>query len=125
MKDKLWINGLPTCPFCGCYHGITKLKYQYPVIERFKCNNCGEKFTIKIGTLMEGSKLPLKKWLLAIFLMNEQKNSISSCQLAKELGCTQKTAWFIKTRYMNNNNPITSDEAFQESISINCNLTFN
>ncbi len=59
---------------------------------------CRKRFSIRVGTIFEDSKLPLKKWFMAIFVITSHKKGIASTQLAKDLGVTQKTAWFVLHR---------------------------
>ena len=85
-----------TCPHCGV---IGK-----PYIlgnNTHKCRDCLKKSTIRNGTIFEDSKIELRKWFMAIFLMTSHKKGISSCQLAKDIGVTQKSAWFILHRIRN------------------------
>jgi transposase-like protein len=88
-------NGVPTCPYCGC----TK-SYNIENGKRFKCanNQCYKKYTVTIGTVMEASNIPLTTWLPAMYIITAHKKGISSVQLAKDLGVTQKTAWFMLHR---------------------------
>lgn len=65
---------------------------------KYRCKNTGKNFNVKINTLFEGTKLPLQKWFLAIWLVTTHKKGITSVQLAKDLGVTQKTAWFLLQR---------------------------
>ena len=60
---------------------------------KYKCRNTGKYFDVKTGTAFAGTKLPLRTWVFAIFLFMSHKRGISSCQLARDLGVTQKTAW--------------------------------
>ena len=64
----------------------------------FKCGGCKRSFSVRTGTPMEESRLPLRKWLLAIHYLTIARKGVSSIQLAKEIGCTQKTAWFLEHR---------------------------
>ena len=64
----------------------------------FKCGGCKRSFSVRTGLPMEESRLPLRKWLLAIYYLTTARKGISSIQLAKEVGCTQKTAWFLEHR---------------------------
>jgi transposase-like protein len=91
--DKLRWNGKPTCPHCGSEN-------PYKTTRGYKCSNneCYKKFTVKVGTIFENSKIPFRIWFAAIFLAGSSRKGISSCQLARELGCTQKTAWFVLHR---------------------------
>lgn len=65
---------------------------------QYRCKNTGKTFNVKIDTLFEGTKLPLQKWFLAIWLVTTHKKGISSVQLAKDIEVTQKTAWFVLQR---------------------------
>lgn len=65
---------------------------------RYKCSKCNNKFTLKVGTIFEGSKIGLKKWFMAIYFVTTSSKGISSLQLSKELSITQKTAWFMLSR---------------------------
>jgi transposase-like protein len=98
FEAKRWPNG-PVCPHCQST-AITKLTARpgskKPVRAGvYNCNSCREQFTVRIGTIMEESKLPISKWLMAFHLMTSSKKGVSSHQIARELGCTQKTAWFL------------------------------
>lgn len=64
----------------------------------YKCKNTGKYFNAKTGTMFENSKISLRKWFMAIWLVTSHKKGISSLQLAKDIGVTQKTAWFILQR---------------------------
>lgn len=81
------------CPHCG----HTSI-YEFKGGRRYRCAGCKQDFTIKTGTVFGESKLPLKKWFLAIYLLSSSSKGISSVQLAKLVGVTQKTAWFIDHR---------------------------
>ncbi len=86
-----WRNGA-FCPYCGS----TKV-YHFGNKRTHKCGDCRQRFSIKVGTVFEDSKVPLRKWLMAIWLINHSKG-IASTQLAKDIGVTQKTAWFMAHR---------------------------
>lgn len=60
---------------------------------KYKCRNSGKYFDVKTGTVFAGTKMSLRSWVFAIFLFMSHKRGISSCQLARDLGVTQKTAW--------------------------------
>ena len=64
----------------------------------FKCGDCRKKFTVKVGTMFSDSHISLQKWFYGIYLNTSLKKGISSVQLAKYLGITQKTAWFMLQR---------------------------
>ncbi len=87
-----WRDG-EYCPHCGC----TTI-YTFKGGKRYRCKGCKKDFTIKTGTLFGESKLPLRKWFIAIYLLSTSGKGISSIQLAKQVGVTQKTAWFMDHR---------------------------
>jgi len=110
LEAKRWPDGISYCPHCGCEgYALTPAPgRRNPGLK--KCRACRKKFTVRIGTIYEESKLPLSKWLMAIHLMTSSKKGISSHQMARELGCTQKTGWFLCHRIrecMKNDNPET------------------
>lgn len=88
-----WEGGPAICPHCG-HHDCTLLKGG----KTYKCKGCRGKFSIKYGTIFEGSNLPLHTWFMAVYLLCNFKKGISSHELARQLGVTQKTAWFILHR---------------------------
>jgi transposase-like protein len=81
------------CPHCG-YGEI----YKFSNGKRYRCAKCKEDFTIRTGTVFGESKLPLRKWFMAIYLLSTSNKGISSVQLAKQVGVTQKTGWFVDHR---------------------------
>lgn len=89
---KRWEDAI-CCPHCDC-----KKVYHFSDKRRYKCSKCRKQFTARTGTIFEDSKLSLRKWFIAIYLITSHKKGISSHQLARDLGVTQKTAWFILHR---------------------------
>jgi transposase-like protein len=81
------------CPHCG----HTEI-YTFSNGKRYRCAKCKQDFTIKTGTVFGESKLPLRKWFMAIYLLSTTSKGISSVQLAKHVGVTQKTGWFMDHR---------------------------
>lgn len=81
------------CPHCGS----TKV-YHFSDGRNHKCGSCRKRFSIRVGTIFEDSKIGLRQWMMAIWLITSHKKSIASTQLAKDLGVTQKTAWFMLHR---------------------------
>lgn len=77
------------CPYCGGIHPYRRGD------GRFKCKECGSSFSILKNTIFEASNLPLQKWFEGMYLISAHKKGISSCQLARDLSVTQKTAWYI------------------------------
>lgn len=92
LETARWPSGV-TCIHCKNY-GVWKVRGG----ALYTCKTCRKQFTIRTGTIMEESKIPLRKWLYAMYLMTVSKKGISSVQLAKELGITQKSAWFMAHR---------------------------
>lgn len=92
-----WPHG-PVCPHCGVINEATKLKGKSTRKGVYKCNACEKPFTVTVGTVMEDSKIPLNKWMLAFALVNSSKKGISAHQLHRSLGITYKSAWFMHHR---------------------------
>src|ERR1700681_803514 len=92
IEGRLWPNG-PKCPVCGLGERITARAGGY-----YRCNQCKEDFTVRTGTVFERSHVPLHKWVHAMYLLVTARKGISSMQLAKEVGITQKSAWFVLGR---------------------------
>ena len=92
LEARLWPNGT-VCPVCGLGERITARKGGF-----YRCNQCKEDFTVRTGTIFERSHVPLHKWVYAMYLLVTARKGISSMQLAKEIGITQKSAWFVLQR---------------------------
>lgn len=94
LVQQRW-DGSPVCPYCGC-----EKWYSIEGGKRFKCGSrdCYKKYSVTVGTVFEASNIPLTKWFPALYLLTAHKKGISSVQLAKDLGVSQKTAWFMKMR---------------------------
>jgi transposase-like protein len=69
--------------------------YAFKDGKTFRCAECKKRFSARLGSIFQDSNIPLKKWFMAIYLITNHKKSISSVQLSKDIGVTQKTAWFI------------------------------
>jgi transposase-like protein len=92
-----WPHG-PVCPHCGGLDRITKLQGKSHRPGVYKCNDCVKPFTVTVGTIMEDSKIPLNKWLMAFALYTGSKKGFSANQLSRALGLTYKSAWFLAHR---------------------------
>ena len=92
LEGRLWPNG-PRCPVCGLGDRVAVRKDGF-----YRCNQCKEDFTVRTGTIFERSHVPLHKWIYAMYLLVTARKGISSMQLAKEIGITQKSAWFVLHR---------------------------
>lgn len=92
LETRLWPNGA-RCPSCARGARVTTRKAGF-----YRCNTCKLDFTVRTGTLLERSHVPLHKWICAMYLFVTQPNGISSLQLAKQIQITQKSAWFVLKR---------------------------
>lgn len=94
LEQQIW-NGKPVCPFCN--HDRA---YKLNDGKTYKCasNKCYKKFTVTVGTVFEASNIPLNKWFIALYFATAHKKGISSIQLGKNIGVTQRTAWFMMHR---------------------------
>jgi transposase-like protein len=87
-----WPEGVE-CPACG-----HKEHYYLKIQKRWKCKECWKQFSVKLNTIFEDSPLSLDKWLCALWMIVNCKNGVSSHELARTLGITQKSAWFMLHR---------------------------
>jgi transposase-like protein len=94
LEQMRW-NGEPVCPHCG---EAKPYKLKDGKTYRCKAKTCKKDFTVTVGTVFENSKVPLSTWIAASFVLSAHKKGISSCQLACDLGITQKNAWFVLHR---------------------------
>ena len=113
-----WPDG-PVCPACG-----HKEHYYLKTQKRWKCKDCGKQFSVKLGTIFEDSPIGLDKWLLAMWMIANCKNGVSSYEIARAIGVTQKSAWFMLQRIRlamqsgslmklgGSGNPVEVDETF-------------
>ena len=95
LEERRW-HGSPVCPLCGAFERITPRTGKR--IGYYRCHDCGGEFTVRTGTIFERSHVPLNKWVYAMYLVVTARKGISSLQLSKEIGVTQKTAWFMLGR---------------------------
>ena len=92
IEEIRW-NGDVVCPHCGGVHVQTRKRVGY-----FRCPDCKKDFTVRTGTIFERSHVKLDKWLFTIYLVVTDRKGISSLELSKIIGVTQKTAWFMLQR---------------------------
>lgn len=86
--DSRWGDDV-VCPYCGQHHCHKRGD------GRFCCPKCNNNFSEKVGTIFENTKIPLRKWFMAMYLISSHKKGVSSHQLSRDIDVTQKTAWFI------------------------------
>jgi len=94
LEQIRW-NGTITCPDKECGHDKV---FKFSNGKVYKCAKCKKQFSVRAGTIFEDSKIPLSKWYAAIYLITSHKKGISSLQLHRDLGVTQKTAWYMLHR---------------------------
>lgn len=98
LEARVWPKG-PVCPHCGSTDDdVTKLEGKAHRPGLFQCKACREQFTVTVGTVFERSKIPLSKWLAALFLMVASKKGISAHQVHRMLGVSYKSTWFMMHR---------------------------
>lgn len=88
-----WPDG-PVCPHCG-RNAATRLTGKSTRPGLLKCRDCRNQFSVTVGTVFEGSKIPLTTWFAATYLLTSSKKGMTSHQLHRMLGVTYKTAWFM------------------------------
>jgi len=93
LIEARWPGGEVECPHCSS-PDVTFIKTR----RVWQCKSCRKQFSIKVGTVMEDSPIGLDKWLCAIWLITNAKNGISSYEIHRAIGVTQKTAWFLLHR---------------------------
>lgn len=95
MVSKRWPDGVVKCPTCG-RTDVVFLKNQ----RKWQCKSVHDhrQFSAKVGTIFEDSPIPLEKWCVAVWMLSNCKNGVSSYELARTIGVTQKSAWFMLHR---------------------------
>jgi len=94
FENNRWA-GEVSCPHCGSL-SVAPVKNMKPM--PYRCRDCRQHFSVRTGTVLAESRLPLHKWLMAIYMMTTARKGIPSTQMARELGITQKSAWFLAQR---------------------------
>lgn len=89
IVQSRWADGDIVCPYCGTHH--CKVRKD----GRFRCKACLNNFSCLVGTVFEGTKVPLIKWFVAMYLISCHKKGVSSHQLSRDIKVTQTTAWYM------------------------------
>ncbi|MGH6937251.1 MAG: IS1595 family transposase, partial [Methylocella sp.] len=99
FETRIWPHG-PTCPHCGNAEqaSITAMHGKAHRAGLYQCNECREQFTVTVKTVFERSKIPLTKWLAALFLLSSSKKGMSTHQMHRMLGISYKSTWFMTHR---------------------------
>lgn len=107
IESIRWSDGI-VCPKCGSKKGAYELNGSSHRKGLYKCKECRKQFTVTVGTIFEGSRIPLNKWLIAIYMMCASKKGVSANQLHRQLDITYKTAWFMchRIRYAMTEEPL-------------------
>jgi transposase-like protein len=118
-----WTNGTPVCPYCDAEENGRK-HYWLAAQRRWKCYACRKQFSVKVGTIFEDSAVSLDKWLIALWMLCNCKNGVSSHEISRDLKVTQRSAWFMLHRLRaalaggsvmkmgGNGDPVEVDETF-------------
>ena len=118
FEEQLWPHG-PECPKCCGREAVTATANQKPL--PYWCGACRRHFSVRMGTAMERSRVSLRKWAIAIYLEMTSLKGVSSMKLHRDLGVTQKTAWFMLHRIREAwaheasrkfSGPVEADESF-------------
>jgi len=115
FKAIRWANG-EYCPYCG-HPEIYGLKGG----RKWKCAQCRTAFSIRVGTIFEDSKIPVRKWLAAIWLITSHRKGIASTQIARDLGVTQKTGWFMLHRLRHAARTRSFNRQMRGTVEVDCN----
>src|SRR5688572_20990807 len=98
LEARVWPNGA-VCPHCGVTgDDVTKLEGEAHRAGVYQCKECRQQFTVTVKTVFERSKIPLTKWLAALFLMTASKKGVSAHQVHRMLGISYKSTWFMMHR---------------------------
>ena len=95
FENTRWPDGMRPCPRCDSER-THEVKNRKPM--PFRCSDCRKYFSVRTGSVLESSRVPLRKWVVAIYLMATNLKAVSSMKLHRDLGVTQKTAWFMAQR---------------------------
>lgn len=119
-----WEDGSPVCPRCNASQG-DRNHYWLAKQKRWKCYSCRKQFSVKVGTIFEDSPLGLDIWLIALWMLCNCRNGVSSYEIARATGIAQKNAWFVLQRLrfvlkdtrpvpmgVGEANPVEADECF-------------
>lgn len=93
VRSMRWADGVAVCPVCK-----SNQSYELTSRKMWKCKDCAKQYSVKVGTIFEDSPIKLGKWMCAFWLIVNAKNGISSYEIHRSIGVTQKSAWFMLHR---------------------------
>lgn len=117
LREIRWPNGV-RCPYCG---GVKVYAFKDGKWHKCATKDCAQRFSVRVKTIFEDSKLPLRTWFMAIWFITSHRKGIASTQLARNVGVTQKSAWFMlhRLRYAartrSYNGPLTGEVEIDET----------
>lgn len=117
FEERRW-KGTPECGHCGSSN-VVETKNHKPMA--YRCKGCRKHFSVRTGTVLAESRLGLQKWLMAIYMMTTARKGIPSTQMARELGITQKSAWFLAQRIREtwmSNKPFDDDDSLSGEVEV-------
>jgi transposase-like protein len=127
LEAELWPNG-PVCRHCGNADADKIAKVEGKKHSHrpglYYCNECKSQFTVTVGTVLERSKVPLTKWLMASHMFNSGKNGVSAHEIHRTLGVTYKTAWFMMHRLREAMNEVNPGKLGGEGQSVQADETY-
>ena len=95
VEDLLWPDGVRDCPYCGNTNTCGAKNHK---TMPYWCGKCRKYFSVKSGTAMHGSNIPVRKWIYAVYSMSTSLKGVSSMKLHRDLGISQKSAWYMAQR---------------------------
>ena len=125
LEAELWPNG-PYCRHCGNSDPdkIARMQGKSHRHGLYYCHECEGQFTVTVGTVLERSKVPLTKWLMAAHMVNSGKNGVSAHEIHRTLGVTYKTAWFMMHRLREAMNEVNPSPMGGEGKSVQADETY-
>jgi transposase-like protein len=115
LKDTFWGKNREnkSCPSCGSSH-----IHEFKDFKKNRCYDCKFEFSIRKNTIFDDSKISLKKWFMVIFLANSNKKGVNSHAVARQVGITQKSSWFMLQRIKNASVVAMFDNQFEGTVEI-------
>lgn len=119
VEQHLWPRG-PVCPHCGQNGRVYRIEGKSTRPGLLKCGQCRKQFTVRVGTIFQGSHIPLSKWLIAIYMMCAYPRGVSASQLQRTLGISYKSAWSLcqRIRQAKALSPLSDQLATQGQVTI-------